>query len=337
MRRSNVIALFIMFAAVSVFIVVMAFLGKNPKQTIASPTATDPVVILPTATPEAPDSTAAPSDIPSGTQVPTEDPTEEPTAVPVVRPVIDPSDFSDLSTKTASWGISGTVETDESGAEVMTYTIEKDAKTAADGSSYIYRMEADTEKKLYLTFNLGYEDAGKTTLKILDKLKSANVKAVFFASKNYLEENEDIVRSIIEQGHVVGTRGDIFAKGEKGNGMAYLSTAEFSDVMWSMEELYQGIAGENTRMLLYRPNVFSVRDMALAEAMGYSVVFWSFDYYDWDDKVDVNKALRTLKDNVAPGAIYQLSSSKVNLSIIEDFIIWARDNGYSFGLVAPEN
>ena len=119
--------------------------------------------------------------------------------------------------------------------------------------------------------------------------------------------------------------------------MAYLSTAEFSDVMWSMEELYQGIAGENTRMLFYRPNVFSVRDMALAEAMGYSVVFWSFDYYDWDDKVDVNKSLRTLKDNVAPGAIYQLSSSKVNLSIIEDFIIWARDNGYSFGLVAPEN
>ena len=49
------------------------------------------------------------------------------------------------------------------------------------------------------------------------------------------------------------------------------------------------------------------------------------------------RIFRTLKDNVAPGAIYQLSSSKVNLSIIEDFIIWARDNGYSFGLVAPEN
>ena len=335
MRRNNVISLFIMFAAVSVFIVVMAFLGRNPKQTIASPTATKPVVILPTATPEEPDVTEAPTEVP-GTEVPTEEPTEEPTATPVVRPVLNPSDFSNYSTKAASWGISGSIETNEAGEEVMVYTIESAAEKAADGASYIYRMADDAGKTIYLTFNLGYEDAGKSTLKILEKLKNTNVKATFFLAKNYFTENEDIVRAIIEQGHTVGSRGDIFAQGDDGKGMAYLSTSDFSDTMWSIEKLYQNIAGENTRMVFYRPDKFSARDMALAEAMGYTVVFRSFDYYDWDDKVDVNKALKTLKTNTAPGAIYQLSSSKVNAEILEDYILWAKDNGFSFGLLSPQ-
>ena len=334
MRRSNVISLFIMFAAVSVFIIVMAFVGKNPKQTIASPTATNPVAVLPTATPDetkAPDVTA--SAVPE-TPVPTEEPTEEPTQAPVVRPVINPSDFSNMSTKAVSWGISGSVVTKEDGTEEMVYTIEDAAQKAADGASYIYRMADDTEKNIYLTFNLGYEDAAKSTLKILDRLKAAGVKATFFIAKNYFTENEDIVRTIIEQGHTVGSRGDIFARGEDGTGMAYLATSEFSDTMWSIEELYQGIAGENTRMTLYRPDKFSVRDLALAEAMGYTVVFRSFDYYDWDDKVDVNKALRTLKDNTAAGSVYQLSSSKVNAEILEDYIIWAKDRGFGFGVLS---
>ena len=338
MRRSNVISLFIMFAAVSVFIVVMAFLGKNPKQTIATPTATNPVVVLPTATPEAPETTqdVEPTDA-SETALPTEAPTEEPTITPVVRPVINPSDFSDYSTKAVSWGISGRIETGEDGKDEMIYTIDDSALKAVDGAAYIYRVTEDQEKTIYLTFNLGYEDAGKSTMKILEKLKNTNVKAMFFLAKNYFTENEDIVRAIIEQGHTVGTRGDIFARGDDGTGMAYLSTSEFSDTMWSIEELYQGIAGENTRMIFYRPDKFSKRDLALAEAMGYTVVFRSFDYYDWDDKVDVNKALRTLKDNTAAGAIYQLSSSKVNAQILEDYIIWAKDQGYSFGVLTAEN
>lgn len=326
MRRSHVFALFTVFAAISVFIVVMAFVGKNPKQTIASPTATNPVAVLPTAT-LPPETTGAPTALP--TEAPTAEPTEEPGPTPVARPVINPSDFSNYSTKVTSWGISGTYETDGD-MESMKYTIDTSALAQAEGADYIYRVADGPEKTVYLTFILGYEESSKPTLKILDKLGEAGVKATFFISKNYFEDNEDIVRAIYEQGHTIGTRGDLFIKGDGGNGMAYIGTAEFSDVMWSIEQLYQEIAGENSRMVLYRPSQFSKRDLALSEALGYTAVFYSFDYYDWDDSVDTNKALQKLKNNTASGAIYQLSSSKVNAAIIDDYIVWAKDQGYGF-------
>ena len=331
MKRSNVISLFIMFAAVSVFIIVMAFLGKSPKKSIAAPTATNQVVVLPTpvATDE-PEATEAPTGEPVVT--PTAAPTEEPTPDVVVRPVINASDFSDLSTKSVSWGITGNWS-DDKDRESVKYDIDSAAQKAAEGTDYIYRAVDGPEKTIYLTFNLGYEDTAGSTAKILDILKSNNVKATFFVSKNYIEENESIVRRIIEEGHTVGSRGDINAKSGSNRGMVYLGTKEFADTMWSVEELYQAIAGDNTRTCFYRPESYSARDMALAEAMGYTVVFRTFDYRDWDDYYSTSKALQKLKDNTASGAIYQLSSSKYNVAVLENYILWAKDQGYGFAAI----
>ncbi|MBO7407096.1 MAG: polysaccharide deacetylase family protein [Clostridia bacterium] len=336
MRRSHVISLFVMFAAVSVFVVIMAFVGKNPKQKIAAPTATNQVIIEPTLAPTQ-ETTGTPAATETVTPAPTEEPTEEPTQEPVVRPVINASDFYDYSTKEVEFSVynSRKVEDDP---ESMEFTVDSAALKVLDGYEYIYRKTDGPEKTVYITFNLGYEDKNGSTLKILDSLDRAGVKATFFIAKNYFEENADTVAEIVKRGHLVGSRGDIFAKGS-GNktGMVYLTPDKFSDTMWSIEELYQGIAGENTRMSLYRPEKFSVRDLALAEAMGYTVVFRSYSYYDWDDSVDRNKALRSLQDNTCSGVVLQLSSSKVNSEILEDYITWAKDKGYSFAALNASN
>ena len=337
MRRSHVISLFVMFAAVSVFVVVMAFVGRNPKQKIAAPTATNQVIIEPTLAPTQETSATPAATDEIATATPTAEPTEEPTPEPVVRPVINPSDFYDFSTKETEFSIynSRKVENDP---ESMEFTIDSSALNVLDGYEYIYRKTDGPAKTVYITFNLGYEDKNGSTLKILDLLDRAGVKATFFIAKNYFEENAANVAEIIKRGHTVGSRGDIFAKGS-GNktGMVYLSPDQFSDTMWSIEVLYQQLAGENTRMTLYRPEKYSVRDLALAEAMGYTVVFRSYSYYDWDDSVDRNKALRSLEDNTCSGVVLQLSSSKVNSLILEDYITWAKDKGYSFAALNAAN
>ena len=333
MKRSNVIALFIMFAAVSVFIVVMAFLGGNPKKSIAAPTATGRVVVLPTPVStdeQGPVVTAAPTELPTGAV--TEQPTEEPTATAIVRPVINPSDFSDFSTKVVSWGITGNWA-DPNDRESVKFDIDSAALSAAEDSDYIYLGTNGPEKTIYLTFNIAYEDSSNSTTKILDILNASGVKATFFLSKNYFESYGDIVRAIIESGHTVGSRGDINAKSGSKRGMVNLGTGEFADTMWEIEKLYQAIAGENTRMQFYRPEEFSARDMALAGALGYTVIFRSFDYRDWDDYYSRDKALQKLKDNTTSGAIFALSSSKYNVEILDDYIVWAKDQGYRFAAI----
>lgn len=56
-------------------------------------------------------------------------------------------------------------------------------------------------KYIYLTFDEGYE-AGYTS-KILDTLKENNVKAVFFITGHYLNTASDLVKRMIDEGHIV--------------------------------------------------------------------------------------------------------------------------------------
>ena len=60
------------------------------------------------------------------------------------------------------------------------------------------------DKKIYLTFDAGYE-AGYTE-KILATLKANDVKATFFITSHYLNTASDIVKKMIDEGHIVGNQ-----------------------------------------------------------------------------------------------------------------------------------
>ena len=57
-------------------------------------------------------------------------------------------------------------------------------------------------KKIYLTFDEGYE-AGYTS-KILEILKENDVNATFFITAHYLNTEPELVKQMIDEGHVVG-------------------------------------------------------------------------------------------------------------------------------------
>lgn len=68
---------------------------------------------------------------------------------------------------------------------------------------------------IYLTFDCGYE-AGYTE-KILEVLKQNNVKATFFITGHYLNSATDLVKKMIDEGHIVGNHTPIFLM--PGNGI----------------------------------------------------------------------------------------------------------------------
>ena len=57
-------------------------------------------------------------------------------------------------------------------------------------------------KNVYLTFDEGYE-AGYTE-QILDILKENDVKATFFLTAHYVNTQEELVKRMIDEGHIVG-------------------------------------------------------------------------------------------------------------------------------------
>lgn len=62
-------------------------------------------------------------------------------------------------------------------------------------------MGNNQSKKIYLTFDEGYE-AGYTP-QILATLKETQVKATFFITAHYLNTQPDLVKQMIDEGHII--------------------------------------------------------------------------------------------------------------------------------------
>ena len=128
---------------------------------------------------------------------------------------------------------------------------------------------------LYLTFDMGYE-AGYTE-KILDILKENNVKAVFFITGHYLNTESDLVKRMIEDGHIVENH-TVNHKSIPG-----LTDSEIEkEIMDLHNALYDKF---NYEMTYFRPpkGEFSEKSLDTVTKLGYKTVLWSLAYDDWDE------------------------------------------------------
>lgn len=187
----------------------------------------------------------------------------------------------------------------------------------------------DTEDKtVYLTMDEGYENGCTPT--ILDTLKEKNVKAVFFITKQFYDEQPALIQRMIDEGHIIGNHTCAHPAG----GMPQLGAqAEYEDIKWLNDAVYDKY-GYQMRLFRYPEGVSSKQSIALLNQMGYKSIFWSFAYKDFDlaNQMDTSVALSQCVDQVHPGAIYLLHAvSTTNTAILGDFIDQVRAKGYEFG------
>ena len=185
----------------------------------------------------------------------------------------------------------------------------------------------DTEDKvLYLTFDAGYENGN--TPAILDALKKHNAPACFFIVGHYLKSSPDLVRRMVDEGHLVGNHS--FNHPD----MSSLGRDKFAQELTDLESLYLETFGKEMPKL-YRPpqGKFSEGSLKLAKELGYQTFFWSLAYVDWDvDKQPSREdALDKLTRRVHPGAVVLLHvTSKTNGEIMDEILTKWEEMGYSF-------
>lgn len=190
------------------------------------------------------------------------------------------------------------------------------------GATFI--KETD-EKVIYLTYDLGYENGYTET--ILDAMLERGVKGIFFVTRDYLNEAPDIVRRIIDEGHVLANHSWTHPS------MPSLSL-ELAEL--DVTRLHERVLEEyGYKMTLFRfpRGEFSARTLGLLQNLGYESVFWSFAYVDWltGSQPDPTSSLKKLIDRAHPGAIYLLHAvSSTNAAIVGDFIDEMHAQGYRF-------
>ena len=186
------------------------------------------------------------------------------------------------------------------------------------------------EKVLYLTFDAGYENG--YTAEILDVLKKHQVPAAFFLVGDYLERNGDLVRRMVDEGHIVGNHTASHPDMSK-----IKNKDDFARELQEVETLFLEITGKELPKF-YRPpqGIYSRENLEHAKELGYKTVFWSLAYQDWDNNKQPTRdyAFNKLLPRTHNGAVVLLhATSETNAKILDELLTAWENQGYRFASI----
>lgn len=228
-----------------------------------------------------------------------------------------PTDTTVLSNKTFAWYFMGNKK----------HTLPRfDAVGSKLVDQYNGIYHGDTgSKTLYLTFDEGYE-AGSTS-KILDSLKAEGVKASFFVTGTYIDSKPDLVKRMVNEGHIVGNHTMTHPS------LPSVSDQQFKKELDGVNQKLENLTGMTMSFIRPPKGEYSERTLKLAKDMGYRQVFWSVAFKDWVPTWGTPEGnMQTVLNLIHPGAVILLHpENKANAEMLASFIETCRNEGYTFG------
>ena len=180
-------------------------------------------------------------------------------------------------------------------------------------------------KVIYLTFDCGYpyEDCVPT---MLDILKEKGATGTFFCTMQYLEQAPDMVRRMIDEGHIVGNH-----TVNHPSDCAALDTPKMIEEVKGVHDKLLNDFDYNACYFRFPGGTYSEKMLKSVSNTGYRIIFWSLAHYDWDpnDQPGVQKAFDTVTSRLHPGAVILLhTTAPDNVAMLGNFIDYARSQGY---------
>lgn len=129
-------------------------------------------------------------------------------------------------------------------------------------------------KQLALTYDDGPNDPH--TFRLLEVLARHNLRATFFLIGRYVKQRPDIVRELVQAGHVVGNHTFTHPL------LTFLSSSEVRKELTNCRAVLEDAIGEHSN--LFRPPFGGRRPAVLrvARELGLQPVMWNVSGYDWN-------------------------------------------------------
>jgi len=179
-----------------------------------------------------------------------------------------------------------------------------------------------TENKV-VAFSFDDGPAENYTLEILQVLKDTGVPAAFFCIGSKIPGNEPQLRTMHEQGHIIGNHSD-----SHHFWFDLFSWRKMLRDMQTMDERVKHVIGFTPK--LFRPP-YGVTNPNVKKAIitgSYIPIGWSLRSMD-TVTTDEKKLFEKIKRNIKPGAIILFhDTSRTTLAILPELIRFVRGNGY---------
>lgn len=186
------------------------------------------------------------------------------------------------------------------------------------------------EKVIYLTFDAGY--ANENVVSVLDTLKKHDVRATFFILPAVADYNLEVAKRMVEEGHLIGNHS--FSHRNMG---ALKDKSELEKELYAAEEHFYAATGAKMSKFFRPPEgAFSEELLKSCTELGYTTVFWSFAYADWDNGAQPNceDAKEKILSTAHNGEIMLLHpNSATNAAILDEVLTALEEEGYRFDTV----
>lgn len=185
------------------------------------------------------------------------------------------------------------------------------------------------DNRIYLTFDCGYENG--YTEAILDTLQQTDTKAIFFITGHYLKSSKDIVKRMIDEGHIIGNHTYSHKDFTKST-----STEILSDLKRLEDAFYDEFQIPMSKYVRPPRGEYNQMSQETLKNNGYTSLFWSLAYVDWNK--DVYHGNHFSYDKVVSrihnGAILLMHTvGKDNMMDLKDIIIELKAQGFIFSSV----
>ncbi len=230
------------------------------------------------------------------------------------------------------------ITNDIDNTKVGTYKVKYQVTDESNNKKEAYRtvkvLEEAKANTIYLTFDDGPR-AG-TTDKILDVLKSRNVKATFFVTNNGPDE---LIKRIVSEGHSIGIH-----TATHNYAYIYASIDNYFDDLEIVRNRINTLTGVNTNLIRFpggSSNTISKKyKEGIMSELVKETVSRGYQYYDWN--IDSNDSYSSKdKEKIYNNVINNLHHERANIilmhdvkiatsEVIDKIIDYGLSNGYNF-------
>ena len=149
----------------------------------------------------------------------------------------------------------------------------------------------------------------------------------FFCTLPQVKENPDLIKRMIDEGHIVGNHSVTHPS------FAEISTDHMVTEVKGMEEYLKNNFNYSEPYFRFPKGEYTEVALNQINKLGYTCVFWSLAYADWDlnNQKGKNYAYEKVVSRLHPGAVILLHSvSPDNANALSPIIDEARRQGYKF-------
>lgn len=181
-------------------------------------------------------------------------------------------------------------------------------------------------KNIALTFDAG---SGSTqTASILDILKENNLHATFFLTGKWAEQNPELVKKIVAEGHTLGNHTYDHTD------LTTLSDSEIKTEFEKTENIIQNIVPGTPLKPYFRPP-YGARNQHVWDYvanLGYQSIYWTVDALDWQEGKTVNEVKQRVFDSATNGAIILMHvGDDLTPQALPSIISELQNRGYKLG------